>query len=218
MNQAHRGRRPEAGMGTSVASGSPVKTSSHALLIIDLISDFAFPDGELLIRPALRAAKHIAQLKARASAHGVPCIYVNDNGGNWQSDRAELVRKALSRRGKVADIIHFIRPDPDDYFIVKPRHSGFFATPLHTLLNQIAARTLVVTGVTTHQCVLFTSVDAHMRDFRLVIPRDCVASVAPADSTRALAVFKRSLHALTPRGAEVRFSERKTRVHKPSAT
>ena len=170
-----------------------------------MISDFSFPGGSRLIGPAMGAARHIAALKQRAGRHGVPCIYVNDNGGRWTEDRNTLISRCLSQSSRAAELVRLIEPQAEDFFILKPRHSGFFASPLHTLLNQLGACRLIITGITTHQCVLFTAVDAHMREFELAIPRDCVAAISPKHHRNALALLENSLQASTAPASAVRF-------------
>jgi len=197
--------------------GTLRRRSPYALIVLDLISDFSFPGGEELIRPALAAARNIALLRERARQRRVPCIYVNDNRGHWNTDRDEHIRTCLDAQTAAARIVELLLPAADDFFMMKPRHSGFFATPLHTLLNQLAVRTLILTGVTTHQCVLFTAVDAYMRDFDLIIPGDCVASAAAADSKRALALFASSMNARIGPQRTVRF-EQKSRTRKTRKT
>lgn len=190
---------------TVTVLGSTTRSHSQALLIIDMISAFNFPGGNRLMNPALRVASRIAELKQRARGRGVPCIYVNDNSGHWNSDRHELIDRCLNLKSKAADIVRLIEPDQEDYFVLKPRHSGFFASPLHALLTQLRTRHLIIGGVTAHQCVLFTAVDAHMRDFKLTIPRDCVAAISPAQTRQALALFRLSLQADTRPGVRIRF-------------
>jgi isochorismate hydrolase len=170
-----------------------------------MVSDFTFPDGERLLAPALRAARRIATLKQRAARQGVPCIYVNDNAGRWSEDRNALISHCLAQPCKAAEIVRLVEPNTEDFFILKPRHSGFFASPLHTLLNQLNTSRLIITGVTTHQCVLFTAVDAHMREFELVVPRDCVASMSISHHRNALALMEVSLNANTAMSSAVRF-------------
>jgi nicotinamidase-related amidase len=190
----------------TTASGNTDRSHSQALLIIDMISAFDFPGGNRLMNPALQAAHKIAQLKRRAKRRGVPCIYVNDNSGHWNSDRHELIDRCLNLKSRAADIVRVIEPDHEDYFVLKPRHSGFFATPLQALLMQLQARRLIITGVTAHQCVLFTAVDAHVRDYKLTIPRDCVASFSPSQARQALALSQLSLHADTRPAARIIFT------------
>ena len=48
------------------------------------------------------------------------------------------------------------------------------------LARAVTGKTLVLTGVAANNCVLFTAHDAYMREFRLLVPRDCVASESEA--------------------------------------
>jgi nicotinamidase-related amidase len=95
--------------------------------------------------------------------------------------------------------VQLLRPDPEDYVVLKPKHSGFFSTTLDTLLKYLEVSTLILTGMAGNVCVLFTANDAFMRDFRLVVPADCVASIDPDENRHALAQMRDVLGAdLTP--------------------
>lgn len=166
-----------------------------ALLILDMISEFRYPDGERIERAARRAAPNIAHLRERVRAAGFPVIYVNDTAGKWESDQKAFIRRCTRPDSLGSKVARLIAPDPSDYFMFKPRHSAFFGTPLHTLLNQLKIRRLAVTGITSHQCVLFTAMDAHVREFELVIPRDCIGAPAAADTKHALYIFSHALRA-----------------------
>ena len=176
-----------------------------ALVMLDVISDFRFPDGAKLLRAALPAARRIQQLRRRAKAAGMPIIYVNDNLGKWQSDRHELLKHCLSDRSRGKAFVQHIAPEDDDYFIFKPKHSGFFATPLAELLEESSIKRLIVTGTTSHQCVLFTAMDAYVRNFDLIVPRDCIAAPSAAETQHALFILQRALRARTPLAASLRF-------------
>lgn len=185
-----------------------MRAGNHAtaLVMLDLISDFRFPDGAKLLRAALPAARRIQQLRRRAKAAGIPVVYVNDNLGKWQSDRHELLKHCLGERSRGKALVQLIAPEDDDYFIFKPKHSGFFATPLAELLAESSIKRLIVTGTTSHQCVLFTAMDAYVRDFELIVPRDCIASPAATETQHALFVLQRALRAHTPLASSLRFS------------
>src|SRR3954470_2355664 len=148
------------------------------LIILDLISDFDFKDGERIAEAALPVAKRIARLKARAAQSGVPAVYVNDAVGRWRSDFPGMVRHCQRERSRGHLVVNAIAPKPDDYCILKPKHSGFFATPLDTLLELLGAKRLILTGVSSNQCVLFTANDAYVRDLEVLIPRDCISARA----------------------------------------
>jgi nicotinamidase-related amidase len=157
-----------------------------ALLIIDVINDMEFPGGDVLFPHALQAAGAIASLKRRCAASGIPTIYVNDNFGRWKSDFNKIVDHCAQDGVRGKPLTELLRPGEKDYFVLKPKHSGFFSTTLDILLDYLGARTLIMTGVTADICVLFTANDAYMRDFNLVIPSDCVASLEPAENRHAI--------------------------------
>jgi len=92
-------------------------------------------------------------------------------------------------------IAELLRPREEDYFVLKPKHSGFFSTGLDTLLKYLGAQALIITGVATNNCVLFTANDAYMRDFELAIPSDCVAANTDEDNRYALEQMRSVLKA-----------------------
>jgi nicotinamidase-related amidase len=155
--------------------GSAPDKHKVALLLIDVINDFDFPKAAQLLKHARPMAKVLLRLKRRAKKVGVPVVYVNDNFGRWKSDfRRTVDYCALHGRG--GDIVRLLRPEENDYFVLKPKHSGFFSTTLETLLRYLEAQTLILTGIAGNFCVLFTANDAYMRDFNLVVPSDCTVS------------------------------------------
>jgi nicotinamidase-related amidase len=166
-----------------------------ALLLIDVINDLEFEDGERLLEHALPMAERLAALKRRAKEAGIPAIYVNDNFGRWQSDFNKLLAHCLEEDVRGKPLVEQLKPEEDDYFVLKPKHSGFFSTTLDTLLEYLQARSLILTGVAGNICVLFTANDAYMRDFHLVVPSDCVASNSPEENEHALELMKTVLKA-----------------------
>ena len=157
-----------------------------ALLVIDMINAFDFDGADAMLPRALAAAEAIAALKRRAGAAGVPVVYVNDNFGRWRSDFRSMLGHVLEDGCRGKPIAELLRPGPQDYFVLKPKHSGFQFTTLDVLLAHLGAQTLILTGVAGNFCVLFTAHDAYMRDYRLVVPRDCIASQTAADDDYAL--------------------------------
>ena len=157
-----------------------------ALLLIDWINDLEFDGGEQLFPQALAAAKATAALRKRAKQAGVPVIYCNDNFGKWRSDFRSLLEHVLEDEVRGKPIGELLKPDEEDYFVLKPKHSAFHSTTLEVLLAHLGASTLILTGIAGNFCVLFTAHDAYMRDFKLVVPRDCSASEEEADNRHAL--------------------------------
>ena len=179
--------------------GNAPDHSPTVLLLIDVINDLEFEGGEALLRQALPMAERLAALKRRLHAAGVPAIYVNDNFGRWRSDFQALLSHCLRDGVRGKPLAEQLAPGPDDYFVLKPKHSGFFSTTLDILLEYLRAHTLILTGLTAENCVLFTASDAYLRDFHLVVPPDCVASIEPAHTREALEHMHRVLKArLTP--------------------
>jgi nicotinamidase-related amidase len=157
-----------------------------ALLIIDMINAFDFDGAEAMLPRALAAARAIASLKQRARKAGVPVIYVNDNFGRWRSDFRSILMHCLRDGVRGKPIAELLKPDEEDYFVLKPKHSAFHSTSLEVLLEHLGASTLILAGIAGNFCVLFTAHDAYMRDFKLVVPRDCSASEQEADNRHAL--------------------------------
>ena len=137
----------------------------------------------------------VAALKRRARQAGIPSIYVNDNFGRWQSDFQKLIRHCLDEEVCGKPLATLLRPDDEDYFVLKPKHSGFYSTTLDLLLRALGVHTLILTGIAGNICVLFTANDAYMREYRLVIPADCVASNTVQENTSALQLMRTVLKA-----------------------
>ena len=150
-----------------------------------------------MLPDAIRAAERIMTLKARMQKAGIPTIYVNDNFGKWRSDFRKLVEHCLGSSCRGKSVTRMLRPDEDDYFVLKPKHSGFYATPLELLLEFLGARRVILTGMAGNSCVLYTASDARMRGFELAVPGDSVVSVRRADNTVALDHMRKMLDADT---------------------
>lgn len=176
-----------------------------ALLLIDVINDMEFKEGRSLLKRALRVADKIAQLKRRAKRAGVPVVYVNDNFGKWRSDFKRLVAHCLDDDVCGRPLVQKLKPEPDDYFVLKPKNSGFYSTTLDVLLNYLNVKTLILTGITGDNCVLFTANDAYLRDYYLIIPSDCVTSHTETENRQALRMMKRLLKADIRPSNKIRF-------------
>ena len=188
--------------------GAPDK-SPLVLVLIDVINDLEFEGGEQLLLPALAAAKKISALKRKARSRGVPVVYVNDNFGRWRSDFRRQVQHCLEDGTRGAPLVELLRPDEEDYFVLKPKHSGFFSTQLDILLEYLGAETLILTGFAGNLCVLYTANDAYMRDFKLVVPRDCIASETREQNDYALEQMQRFLKADIRDSAKVKLPRAK---------
>jgi nicotinamidase-related amidase len=175
--------------------GNVPDQAGAALLLIDVINDFEFEGGEALLEVALPVGKNIANLKRLAKQVAIPAIYVNDNFGKWQSDLNKIVSHCLEDGVRGEPFVRLVLPDEDDYFVLKPKHSGFYCTSLELLLEHLGAHSLILAGITGNNCVLFTANDAYMRDFKLLVPSDCSASQMQEDNQNALKQMEKVLKA-----------------------
>ena len=189
--------------------GSAPDKSAIALLLIDVINDLDFPEANRLLRYARPMARKLLRLKERAKKAGVPVIYVNDNFGRWQSDFRRQVRHCLRENSRGHEIVSLLQPEEDDYFVLKPEHSGFFSTTLDTLLRYLGSQTLIITGIAGNFCVLFTANDAYMRDYDLMIPSDCTASNSAEENREALTLMRKFLKADIRPSAKIRLPKKR---------
>jgi nicotinamidase-related amidase len=187
--------------------GNVPDDSSVVLIMIDLINDFEFDGADEMFTNTLAIAQPIANLKKNAKLAGIPVIYVNDNFGKWQSDFRKLVDHCLEDNVKGEPIAKLLRPEEQDYFVLKPKHSAFYSTSLELLLRYLKAKTLILTGIAGNICVLFTASDGYMRDFNLVIPQDCIASESETDNHHAIAYMSKVLKADTRLSTEIVFEQ-----------
>src|SRR4051812_48233157 len=139
--------------------GGSAGKSTAALLIIDVINDLEFPGGEKVLPWAEKLARRLAVFRGRARAAGVAVIYVNDNFGMWRDNFGDVYRHCVRPGAGGGEVCRRMRPGGRDYFILKPRHSAFFATSLVPLLQDLGVRRLILAGIATNLCVLFTAHD-----------------------------------------------------------
>lgn len=177
-----------------------------ALLIIDLVNALDFPEGDALRPHAEAAAEKVADLKRRARAAGAPVIYVNDHFGRWRSDFAATLEHATRDGSLGKRLTETVAPDEQDYFVLKPRHSGFYRTVLQELLGDLGTHTLVLCGVAGNICVQMTAHDALLRNYRVIVPRDACASNEPDLNAAALEQMRLVCKADTPDSAAVDFA------------
>jgi nicotinamidase-related amidase len=178
-----------------VASETSTGTFRTALLLIDVINDMDFDGSESLVRLAEPMARRLRALKKRARAAGLATIYINDNFGKWRSDFRALVDRCINTNVPGRQVAKMLKPDSKDYFVLKPKQSAFYGTTLDTLLRDLGTKKLILTGVAGDNCVLFSANDAYMRDFKLFIPSDCIASETEAENQYALQLMKKVVKA-----------------------
>lgn len=165
-----------------------VRPPSTALLIIDMFSRFDFPGADELAPAAEKAARQIRRLRDHFDDRKWPVIYANDNFSDWKRDFRQQVEQCQRDGGAAARIATALSPRPGHYFVLKPKHSAFLASPLPILLAKLGVRRLWLTGMKADSCVLATALDANAREFEVVIALEAVAAM-PSQKRRALAVL-----------------------------
>ena len=159
---------------------------SVALVLVDVINHFEFPDGDKILRNAIRMISRLIGLKKKARAANVPVIYVNDNFGQWRSDAQHVLERCLHRDCAGKAFVQAIQPEDHDYQVLKPMHSAFYQTPLHILLQHLGVSSIVLAGLTTNSCILCTAHDANMRDFQVIVVSDCCAARSAREHKEAI--------------------------------
>jgi nicotinamidase-related amidase len=169
-----------------------------AVLVLDVLTDFGFPEGPALRRALWRRCSALTALLRRARRVSVPVIYVNDAGHPWTSDGPALTRRFLASLRPTHRKLAALAPQPSDALVLKPRHSAFFGTPLELLLLDRGIGLLIVTGISIESCVWMTACDAHVRGFGIIVPLDAVAGTSERAIRATLTGLRCTLRARTP--------------------
>ena len=180
----------------AVAPYRDAPRGNTALVILDMITEMDFAGAAAMRHDVAEVTANILKLRDAADHQGLPIIYVNDNFGEWHSERYRLVERALGSKD-AQELVARLAPRDGDYFVIKPQFSGFYATNLPVLLPKLGVDRLVLTGISADICVLFTAADAHMRDYRLWVPEDAVAAETHERRRWALEIMKQSMGAET---------------------
>jgi nicotinamidase-related amidase len=174
-----------------------------ALIVVDMVQTYDFDDAEHLVENVEAMIEPLTDLIERGKREADLVIYVNDNFGDWHSERGRLVDEALA--GQHARLVETIRPSDDVLFIVKARHSIFFGTPLDYILDSEGIQDIVLTGQVTEQCILYSALDAHVRGRSTTVVRDCVAHIHEDLAKASLEMMERNMGADVVDAADVRF-------------
>ncbi|RKG91778.1 cysteine hydrolase family protein [Corallococcus terminator] len=180
------------------------RRSDTALLIIDVINDLDFPGGENVLPWALRMVERLGPFARKMRGAGVPVIYVNDNFDLWRSNFADVYKHCTRRDSRGRAVARALKPLPADYFILKPKHSAFFATSLVPLLEHLGTKKLLLAGIATNLCVFFSAHDAHMHEYKITVLSDCCCAESDKDHDLALDQLQRFLRVRVCRGDEVK--------------
>jgi nicotinamidase/pyrazinamidase len=167
----------------------------RALVVIDMIEDFAHEGGALYCGPTMAQIIPVIQREiARARAAGEAVIYLADNHVPDDAEFKVFPPHAIAgTRG--AEIIPELAPEDTDDVIPKRRYSGFFGTDLDITLRERGVDTLRLVGDCTNICVLYTAADARNLGYAVEVVRDGVTSFDEEAHHDALRELEKTLGA-----------------------
>jgi len=149
---------------------------NKALIIIDMLNDFILEGAPMQVKDALKIVGPIKREIKKARESGDKIIYVCDN--HDKNDKEFEIWPAHCVSGtKGAEIYDELKPEPFDIIVKKTRYSGFYNTNLDEILKKLNIDTLIITGLVTNICVMYTVADAVSRGYKVIVPKDCVIAL-----------------------------------------
>ena len=180
-----------------------------ALLIIDMQHDFLDSDSLLCAPGGMDMVPTVARVIEAARAADVPVIFTQEAHRQGE-DRVDSGRELDPGTGsgypgggpdspvplhcvegtRGIEIVDELAPQPEDLRLMKRRYSCFLGTELDILLNLLNVETLLVTGVDSNVCVLWTVGDGFQKDYHVRVIEDCVAGSNPEEHEAALLIMR----------------------------
>jgi nicotinamidase-related amidase len=175
-------------------------SGSSALIVVDMLNRYEHEDAEPLRASVREVLPTISEMIRWARDADILTVYVNDNHGDWTAGRSRLTQWALE--GADPSLVEPIMPERDTPFLVKARHSVFYATQLEYMLRQHGVDHLVLVGQVTEQCILYSALDAYIRHFQVTVAHDAVAHIDEDLARAALRMMEVNMRADVVRGDE----------------
>lgn len=176
----------------------PHHNTRHALLICDMLNDFVKEGASLEVPKARTIVGNIKKELKKARRNRIPVFYCCDAHKNTDAE-FKLWPKHAVKGTNGAQVIEQLQPQKQDYIVLKTRYSCFYKTRLDRLLKKSGITHVIMTGVVTNICILYTTADAAMRGYQVVIPENCVAALTQHEHQFALEQMRLVFHAdITP--------------------
>jgi nicotinamidase/pyrazinamidase len=171
-----------------------VKSEKRALIIIDMLNDFVKKGAPLEVPGAHSIIEPVKREIEKARTSGYPVIYLCDC--HQENDpEFDMFPPHAVRGTEGSKIIGELKPQGTDILVRKNAFSGFFNTGLEHMLKKLEVRELIITGLATSICVLYTAVDAVMRGYRVSVVKDAVTGLDHRDHQYALEQMEKVLRA-----------------------
>lgn len=170
-----------------------IEPEESALLVIDMENDILKEDGKAAafgVWKTVEESNTIQNTKKvidKARDENIPIVYIRlafrPDYVDLEFSPAPLWIMAKDEEAFMegtwgSEIVDELKPESEDYMVIKRRVSAFHDTDLETLLKGLGRKTLVVCGVATNFCVEGTVREAADREFYPVVLEDCTASVS----------------------------------------
>jgi nicotinamidase-related amidase len=164
-----------------------------AVVVIDMLNRYDHEDADELIESVREVVPKITDVVHGAREKEALLVYVNDNYGDWTAEREQLCARALE--GPDRSLVEPILPPRGAVFLTKLRHSAFYETQLEHLLRSQDVSSVALVGQVTEQCILYTALDAYVRGYEIVVPRDAVAHIHEELGAAALRMMEVNMRA-----------------------
>lgn len=144
-------------------------------MIIDMLKDFVNENGALPVPNAKDLIDPINEEIKKFREDKEPVIFVCDAHEEEDREFKAWPRHAVDGT-EGAEVVEGLDKRREDVAVKKKRYSAFFNTDLEKILKEKGIDTLVLTGVLTDICVMHTATDAAMRNYKVIVPENCVKS------------------------------------------
>ncbi|MFW9912893.1 MAG: cysteine hydrolase family protein [Candidatus Thorarchaeota archaeon] len=162
---------------------------NSALIIIDMLNDFVEKDGALVVPVAKDLVPTQAQILNQARQKALTVVYLADN--HMPDDEEFKVWPKHSIAGtRGAQVVDELAPGKGEKVIPKRRYSGFFGTDLDLTLREAGITNVILMGVLTDICVMYTSADASARGYNVYVVADGTGSTVRENHQFALQHMK----------------------------
>ncbi|MBM4055433.1 MAG: cysteine hydrolase [Planctomycetes bacterium] len=177
-----------------VKTAPPNNSAITALIICDMLNDFVQKGAPLEVPAARDIIPALRREILSARKSGIPVIYCCD-AHKKNDPEFSLWPEHAVKGTEGSHIVKQLEPGKEDYIVPKTSYSCFYKTSLQKLLKQLGATHLIITGVVTNICVLYTVAEAYMRGYTVTVPENCVAALTQKDHKHALQEMKRIFNA-----------------------
>ena len=167
---------------------------AYAFIVTDMLNDFVNKGATLEVSVARTIIPHIKKEIEKARKKHMPVIYCCDAHKDNDPEFKLWPRHAVKGTAG-ADVIKQLKPHKEDYTVTKPSYSCFYKTSLDKLLKKLGITHLILTGVVTNICILYTTAEAYMRGYKVTIPKNCVAALTKNEHRFALQQMQHVFHA-----------------------